>query len=420
MELSIQHWCTDNGARVFFVARRGLPTVDSRITFNAGSARDNTLPGLARMTSNLLLEGTAEQTAGDISQALEQHGARVEMRCGRDTADVNIRCLSHQAHLGSVVQTIGECIAGAVFPSDSVDRIRQRMIAGLAQASTAPMEKIEKGFTEAIFGDHPYATSPGGESDSLQAIDPQRLRSFHGRYYVAANTTLTLVGDLPRAQAERVAEQLVAGLPVGERASALTLVKPPSGRTVLRLPFEAEQTHVSIGGVSLPYGHEDHPALHLGCHILGGGGLTSILARRMRRERGLSYSSACKLTAGAAGGRFQMKTHVRNEALSEALSVLRASLRELLDQGAEPDALELARENLLGSLPLQLASNRDLLEQVATIGFHGLPLDDVQRFSEKLRQLDGEEVSAAMRRHLDPDLMATVLVGPELAISRVE
>lgn len=419
MKLSIQHWCTDNGARVFFVARHGLPIVDLRIAFNAGSARDSRTPGLARMTSNLLLEGTADQTASDISRALEQHGARVQTRCGRDTADINVRCLSNRAHLEPVMRTVEDCVGGAHFPSDSVDRILQRMIAGLSQEAAAPMEKSEKGFTAAIFADHPYATSPGGEFDSLKAIDPQRLRSFHGRYYAATNATVTLVGDLSREQAERIAEQIVARLSVGERAPALPPVRSLCARPVLRLPFEAEQTHVSIGGVSLSYGHADHPALHLGCHILGGGGLTSILARRMRRERGLSYSSACKLTAGAAGGRFQMKTHVRNEALSEALSVVRASLCELLEQGPDKDAVELAREHLLGSLPLQLASNQDLLEQVAIIGFYNLPEDYVHRFSQQLRTLGGEDVRAALRRHLDPDLMATVLVGPEPVISLV-
>ncbi|WP_408022289.1 M16 family metallopeptidase [Spiribacter onubensis] len=419
METRIQQWRTGTGVRVLFVERRALPTVDIRLTFNAGSCRDGAMPGLARMTSNLLLEGTDHRDAGYISQQLEQHGARASTRCSRDTAELNVRSLSHDAHLKPVIAELGECISGSTFPAAALERIRQRMLAGLAQQDTAPMEMVEKAFTAAIFAHHPYATSPGGEPASLQSIDPDALRLFHRRYYVAANATLAVVGDLSRQEAERIAEQLVAQLPSGEPATALPLARACPAPCVVRIPLDAEQTHVSIGQPSPPQGHEDHSALHLGCHILGGAGLTSLLARRMRVERGLSYSSASRLTAGAAGGRFQMKTHVRNDALAEALAVLRESLQELLECGPEADALALARENLLGSLPLQHASNQDLIGHVSTVGFYDLPMDHIHHFTEQLKALDAQGVRDAMQRHLDPASMTTVTVGPESAINAV-
>ena len=417
MDTRIQQWRTETGVRVLFVERRALPTVDLRLTFNAGSCRDGTTPGLARMTSNLLLEGTDERTAGEISQQLEQHGARAYTRCWRDTADLNLRSLSHAAHLEPVIAELGQCISGATFPAEALERIRQRMLAGLAQEDTAPMEKVEKGFTAAIFAHHPYATPPGGESASLQSIDPEAVCFFHRRHYTAANAILSIVGDLSRQKAERIAEQLVAQLPSGEPVPALPLARACPGSGIVRIPLDAEQTHISIGQPSPPQGHEDHFALYLGCHILGGAGLTSVLARRMRGERGLSYSSASRLTAGAAGGRFQMKTHVRSDALAEALTVLRESLQKLLERGPEADALDLARENLLGSLPLQLASNQDLLDHVATVGFYDLPADHLHRFTEQLQSLDAQAVRNAMQRHLEPASMATVAVGPASAIN---
>ena len=419
MEHEIQQWRTENDTRVLFVERRGLPTVDLRLSFNAGSCRDGKLPGLARMTSNLLLEGTDRRRASEISQKLEQHGARAYTRCWRDTADLNLRSLSHEAHLKPVIGELCECVGRANFPSEAIERVRQRMLAGLAQEDMAPMEQLEKVFIAAIFAQHPYATPLGGESVSLQSIDQEALRSFYGRYYCATNATLSVVGDLSRQEAERTAEELVAKLPLGKPAPALPSAVASRQSNRITKPFDAEQTHISIGQASPPRGHEDYFALYLGCHILGGAGLTSVLARRMRVERGLSYSSASKLTAGAAGGRFQMKTHVRNDAVAEALMVLRGSFEELLEHGPADDAFDLARENLLGSLPLWLASNQDLLDHVATIGFYDLPLDYIHRFTQQLQTLDVQAVREAMQRHFDPSLMATVAVGPESAISDI-
>ena len=59
MEADIQEWTTESGADVLFVERHELPIVDVRLTFDAGSARDGDRAGLARMNSNLILEGTA-------------------------------------------------------------------------------------------------------------------------------------------------------------------------------------------------------------------------------------------------------------------------------------------------------------------------------------------------------------------------
>ena len=64
---AIQHWQTDNGARVYYVPAPELPMVDVRVVFSAGSARDNGQPGLARMTNHLLNQGAAGLSANDIA-----------------------------------------------------------------------------------------------------------------------------------------------------------------------------------------------------------------------------------------------------------------------------------------------------------------------------------------------------------------
>ena len=53
----IEHWQTSNGVPVYFVPARDLPMVDLRLTFDAGSARDNGKPGAAMLTNGLLAEG---------------------------------------------------------------------------------------------------------------------------------------------------------------------------------------------------------------------------------------------------------------------------------------------------------------------------------------------------------------------------
>jgi len=420
MQADIQEWTTANGTDVLFVERHELPIVDVRVTFDAGSARDGDTPGLARMTSNLLLEGTPERSAGEIARGFERYGARVSTGSGRDTAQVSVRALSEPARLDPVIESLSRVIATADFPADAVERVRRQMTLGLQQAQSSASALAEKAFMRGIYGEHPYATPPGGTLESVKALERSAVVDFHRRHYTAGNATIAIVGDLDAAQAETIADALSGALPAGESLPALPAVESPTSAQTIRVPLEAEQTHVMMGQPSVRKGSEAYYPLYLGNHILGGGGLTSILAERMREERGLSYSSASSLTSGARRGRFQMTTQVRNDSLEEALSVMRDSLETMRVDGPSAQRLSDSQRNITGSFPLQLDSNRDLLGYIATIGFHDLSRDYLERFVGRIDGLDGEAVRAAMHEHIDPAHTITVLVGPEATINAAE
>jgi len=420
MEADIQQWHTDSGTKVLFVERNELPIVDLRVAFDAGSARDGEHPGLARLTSELLLEGTEAKDAGEIARFFERYGARVSTNSSRDTGDISVRSLSDSARLEPVIEQLAAVMQGASFPDDALERVRLQMLLGLQQAKSSASDQAERAFTRAIYGDHPYASPPSGTIASVEALERQAVIDFHKRHYTANNAVITLVGALTRERAEVIAEQLATALPAGQALSPLPEVEQPSGAETVRVPFEAGQTHVLVGQPSVRRGDEAYYPLYVGNHMLGGGGLTSILAERMREERGLSYSSSSRLSTGAQRGRFQMATQVKNEALGEALEVLRGSFAELRDEGPSEERMEASRRNITGSFPLQLDSNRDLLGYVSSIGFHDLPHDYLAQFMERVEAMDRQAVQQALRSQLDPERMITVLVGPDAIINGVD
>ena len=61
---------------------------------------------------------------------------------------------------------------------------------------------------------HPYGRQSSPES--VASIAREDIVAFHQRLYNSANASLTLVGDLSREEAERVAEKLGSAIPAGE------------------------------------------------------------------------------------------------------------------------------------------------------------------------------------------------------------
>jgi zinc protease len=103
---NIQTWTSTNGARVYYVPTEGLPLVDIRVVFDAGSARDGSQFGLATLTSGLLDTGAGQWDADTIAQRLEGVGARLSTGVSRDTAWLSLRSLTTPKLLEPALETL--------------------------------------------------------------------------------------------------------------------------------------------------------------------------------------------------------------------------------------------------------------------------------------------------------------------------
>ena len=93
---------------------------------------------------------------------------------------------------------------------------------------TRPDSIAGKAFWAAMYPDHPYGRQATPES--VAALTRDDLAAFHARYYTAANASITLVGDISRGEAEKIAEAIAAGLPKGAAATLPPAAQPTAGQ----------------------------------------------------------------------------------------------------------------------------------------------------------------------------------------------
>ncbi len=409
----IQHWTTERGLDVHFVRTDSLPLVDIQLTFDAGSARDGGTPGLARLTSRMLTQGAGGKDAAALARAFEEQGARYSTESGRDTASVTLRSLNAPRTLSRSVDSLARMVGKPDFPEDALERERRRMLVGLQTSRQNPGSVANQAFWEALYPDHPYGSPPGGTEESLLEISREDLQAFHQRHYGIANAGLAIVGDISRAEAEQIALHLEQALPDGEALEPLPDVDMPTEAKEVRIEFPSSQTHVLVGQPGYARGDDRHFPLFVGNHILGGSGLVSRLGIAFREERGLSYSVSSGFSPMVAAGPFRISTQVRSDRTEEALETIHALLDDLRDNGPGDEELDDAIRNITGSFPLNLDSNSKIAGYVATIGFHGLPLDYLDTFPDRIREVTADEVRDSLQSAVDRDRLITVIVGPE-------
>jgi len=410
---TIQHWETANGARVYFVPAPDLPMVDVSVVFDAGSARDGKKFGLANLTNALLNEGANGLSADQIAEKFANLGAQFSASITRDMASVDLRSLSDSELLQPALDLFATVLAKPDFTAEPFERIRQQTLVGLKYQQQKPGSIASKAFYKAIFGDHPYAVDTNGTTETVTALTQADIKTFHQHYYVAKNAIIAIVGALDRKQAEQLATTVTAQLETGQAAPNLPTVSPLESAKNISIHHPSTQTHILMGQVGMARHDTDYFTLYLGNHILGGSGLVSRLSNEVREERGLSYGIYSYFSPLQVAGPFVLNMQTRNEQKAEALTVVRNTLKDFVENSVTEAELIAAKKDITGGFPLKIKSNSNIISYLAVIGFYQLPLDHLHRFNAKIEAVTVDMIKDTFKRRLFLDKMLTVTVGDD-------
>ncbi len=413
--LPIQHWVTENGARVFFVETHAIPVLDISVEFDAGSRRDPAgKAGLAALTNGSLDKGIVGEGREDVTEAqildtFADTGALRSNMTGMDRAGYSLRVMSGHAESESAIRMMAQLLAKPSFPEALLERDKARLVASLKEEMTRPDSIAAKAFRKDIYPAHPYGESSTPES--VERITREDMMEFHKTHYVANRAVISLVGDIDVERARQIAREISSGLVVSDRdLPTLPDVTVPAGKTNV-IAHPATQAHILIGMPALRRGDPDFFALTVGNYILGGGGFSSRLMDEVREKRGLSYSVYSQFQPMLQPGPFIISLQTEKKQAADAISVVNATLDDFLRKGPDATELQSARDHLVNSFAMKMDNNLKVLELIAMIGYYRLPLDYLDHWTEKVAQVTAADVKDAMNRKLNEGKMVTVIVG---------
>lgn len=419
--VKIEHWTTPTGARVYFVARDALPILDVQVDIPAGSAQDPAgKSGLAAITRGLLDAGVdalgdrpgdealdEEKIAGRIVDLGIKFGGGVD----GDRSSISLRTLSDPELRDGGLALMRRLLAAPSFPEAVLTREKTRTIAALQDAETRPGTVLSKRFAAALYGDHPYGRSPSVES--VGAITRADIVAFHRSNYSASGAVISLIGNISRADAERIAADLASALPTRAPVAAVPPVGTPAKAAVTRIAHPSAQAHIAVGMPAVKRSDPEYYALLVGNYTLGGGGFVSRLMQEVREKRGYAYDVHSYFAPRKLEGPFQIGLQTRREQADDALKVVHDLLGDYLKQGPSEAQLKAAKQYYIDGLALRIDSNAKLLGYLSAIGFYELPLTYIDDYPKLIGSVTAEQVRAAFASHVQEDRLVTVIVGAD-------
>ena len=417
--LPIQKWQTSQGATVLLVESHGLPMLDVRVDFDAGSRRDpGGKDGLAESAFGLMTMGAAGHSETEIGELEADLGAQLGSHVEEDGAGLNLRTLTDPPVLDKALALLSDVLAHPDYPDAVVARERQRGLAELEQAKSQVDAVLYDHFNHLLYGDHPYGHGIAQQELGLQAITRDDLVHFHHDYVVANHAVISIVGDVTRAQAQQLVDKLLAALPAsGPDLPPLPPVQFNKPGTEEKLPFPTSQAHVIVGSPFIARSDPDWFALQVGNHILGGGGFSSRLTKVVRDQNGLAYSVYSGLDPRFQEGPFEAALQTRKEEADHALTLVRKVIADFVAKGPTATEVREAQQDMMNGLALSLDTNQKWLSFLGRIGRYNLPADFLDTYAEHVRAVTPEQIRVAFQKHLHPESLVTVVVGtPTLAM----
>jgi len=378
----------------------------------------------------LMIRGTKSLNRQQIQDALDKNFARLStgmsMRLmrgfggGGGVGTVTFTIETKRANLPVAIDILRQILREPSLPGSEFEVMKNEQIAGIEQGRSDP---IRQGFNhiQRILSHYPaddvrYVPTFDEQVERLKKTSLDQVATLYREYLGADHGELAIVGDFEPSEILPILAKMFDGWKSEQPYARIE--RPYQGdvqpqRETVATPDK--ENAVFLGALSLPIKDDDpdYPALLAGNFILGGGGLSSRLADRLRQKGGLSYTAMSIFQASSLDPRADlMVLAIYNPAnLDKVVSGVDDELSRLISDGVKTAELDQAKVGWIEQQSLQRTRDLPLAMLLTANLFTGRTMQFQAELEQKIKALTPETVNAALKKHLDPKRLSTVTAG---------
>jgi predicted Zn-dependent peptidase len=248
---------------VYYLTNAELPLTSFRMWIRgAGYVHEPAdLEGVASLTADLMLKGTAARDANAIADALDFMAARFGISATSEYAEGSGESLAE--HFPKLLEIAADCLMNPSFKEEEFTKERKTRIDSLKAAKDNPGLAVRDYFQKAYFGSHPMGHLASGTEASLSKITAADIRRYYQEYYRPEKVVAAVVGDIDKTKLVELLNATIGQWKSTGAAAPLPSVpaflKPTSMRLILVDKPDATQAYWVLGAPGYPIGDKITP-----------------------------------------------------------------------------------------------------------------------------------------------------------------
>ncbi len=252
-KIEFVEYTLDNGLHVILQQDKSTPIVAVTVSYHVGSKNEKTnRTGFAHFFEHLLFEGSENIDRGQVDVLIQNAGGALNAFTTQDRTVYFEILPSNQINLGLWIES--ERMLHAKVDIKGVETQREVVKEEKRQRydnqpyGTVLLEALSHSFTE-----HPYAWSPIGSMDDLNAAEEKDYKQFYEDFYVPNNAVLSIAGDLNIEETKKMIDLYFKDIPRSKKpVFRPSIVEPPLAGEVRDTIYDNIQLPAVIQSYRIP------------------------------------------------------------------------------------------------------------------------------------------------------------------------
>jgi zinc protease len=411
----------DCGINAYVVENPELPTFELTILVRTGAIYEPLeKAGLANLTGYLMRNAGVEgMTTKEFDERLAFLAGEISVSIGNSSGTASLFCLSKDIDEG--LELIKKVLRQPVFDQEAIDRYRADLLSEMEQrnASTSAIESREWQFL--MYGDHPCTIPFRRTSQSVNSITREDIIAFHETYFFPKNFIVAVSGDFKTEEILDKLNLMFAGWP-DRQLSLPTIadqIPDPKPGVYMIKKEDVNQSRIRVGHLGVKRDIPDQYALMVMNDILGGGGFTSRIVRRVRSDEGLAYSCGSRFGRPVLyPGTFQAWFQTKHATGAFGTGIIVEEIERIRAEKCEKEIVDNSKASFISNVVNSFSSRNDIVNTFADDEYTGRADNYWQDYAKHMDAVNPDDVLAAAQKYLQPDKLVFLVIGDPEAVQK--
>ncbi|MFW8635936.1 M16 family metallopeptidase [Cribrihabitans pelagius] len=404
----------DNGMQVVVIEDHRVPVVQHMVWYRAGAADEPPgQSGVAHYLEHLLFKGTEKLAPGELSATVRANGGQDNAFTSYDYTAYFQRVAADRLEL--MMQMESDRMVNLQLGEEDIATERQVILEERNQRTdNDPAALFREQLRAVQYHNHRYGQPVIGWRHEMEALDMEDALSFYGTYYAPNNAILVVAGDVQPEEVRALAENYYGSIPANPDLPERFRSQEPPQTAARRMTFK--DPRVAQPYVQRSYlaperdsgAQEKAAALYLLAELLGGGN-TSYLANALQFDQQTAvYTGAFYSSVSLDATTFTfLVVPAEGVEMAEAEAALDAALARFLEGGVDLAQLDRIKLQLRASEIYDRDNVNGIANRYGQALTSGLTVEDVQAWPQTLQSVTADEIIAAAREVLRPEVSVT-------------
>jgi len=397
-----------NGVRVITEKMPYVRSASLGIWADVGSAAERQQQrGVSHLVEHMLFKGTGRRSAREIAETMDAVGGNLNAFTDKEMTCYYAKVIDH--HVPLAIDVLADMFLHSVFAADELAKEQKVVLEEIRMYDDSPDEMIHDLFVRTMWQGSNLGEPTIGYADSVSSLTSDDLRAHMRDRYAPNTVVFTAAGNVDHDAIVVLLETAFAGF----TGKALPIVpeRPQLTPAKLLKTKDTEQAYVVLGTQGLSVRDERRFALSVLDTIVGGG-MSSRLFQEVREKRGLAYSVYSFQQGYREAGLFGVSAGTSPASVQECVDVIVEELALMAQSGPRETEVNLAREQIKGSLTLSLEASSSRMIRLGRSEFNLGRQVSIEEIEVQVDAVTIDDVAALARELFDPAKLGLCVLGP--------